>query len=789
MKKAIQLIVLIALFATGVKAQNCSHQTHFYPKSSSVTSASDTFDIIRTDLYFDFTNFSASQLDAHAQLEVVALLGGLSEIYFDLTGLQVDSVFVCGSTATYSQQSEKLIIDLPAGVNAGDTILFDVHYGGSPTVDNSGWGGFYFSGGIAYNLGVGFDADPHNYGRTWHPCFDNFVERTLYTFHIRTQTNHFAQANGLLVDSTHTANFIDHTWELAQAIPSYLAGIAVGPYAVIEDVYPDMTGRLLPIYLTGKTADTANMRQSFVHLPDAMACYEQSFGPYWWDKIGYVLTGQGAMEHPTNVAYPRFLANGNLQYENIMAHELAHHWWGDLVTCETAGDMWINEGMAEFCSHLFYEYTYDYETYLNRVKANHYDVLLSAHITDNGFRGVYGIPHAYTYGDHVYYKGAMIVHNLRGYLGDSLFFSGLSQLLDSHHYDHINTSDFEAELSSYTGVDLQPFFQNHILDPGFSTFTVDSFEVQPTAGNYNVDVHVAQRLRHAPQWFTDVPMTVSLIDASGNVHSEKRVLSGQNTSLQISSPIDPVFIALNMDGDLNMATTDRSEMVSSTGSIGSNRLWLQAAVDQITDSAFVYLAHHWGAPGGTHSYSFNVRMSNSHYWEVRYSDSTKLDISGYFNYDGRAAGGLLDEDLVGTTEDSLVLLHRENAGNQWEIYSYYTKNVIVNSNNAFGRMEFDRLEAGEYVLANIDPNLIGVNEEQLSLKVYPNPTSQFFQIEGFVSGSYDVELLDSQGKVVWRETMNGNAEKIDVSDLPSGIYSITAKSDNGLNWSSTLVIQ
>jgi aminopeptidase N len=781
--------ILIALLSVSVDAQHCSHKGHFSPRSTSVATASDTFDIIRTDLFFDFTNFSSSQLDAHADLQVVALQSGLSHIYFDLLGLQVDSVFVSGNSSTFSLQGEKLEVALPGGINAGDTLYIEVHYGGSPTIDNSGWGGFYFSGGIAYNLGVGFDADPHNYGRTWHPCFDNFVERSLYTFHIRTQTNHFAQANGLLIDSTHTPNYIDHTWEMNQTLPSYLAGIAVGPYAVVEDVYSDMTGRVLPVYLTGQVGDTANLRQSFVHLPDAMACFEQSFGPYWWDKIGYVLTGQGAMEHATNVAYPRFLANGNLQYENIMAHELAHHWWGDLVTCETAGDMWINEGMAEYCSHLFFEYTYDYETYLNRVKENHYEVLLSAHIEDNGFRAIYGIPQSYTYGDHVYYKGAMVVHNLRGYLGDSLFFAGLSELLDSHHYEHINTADFEAELSNNTGVNLQPFFQNHILDPGFATFTVDSFSVQPTTGNYNVEVFIAQRLRKAPQWFTDVPMTVTMVDEHGNTYSEKHIVSGANSTVQLSSPINPVFVAMNMDGDLNMATTDRSEMVSSTGPIGSNPLWITADVDQVSDSTFVYLAHHWGAPGGTHPYNFDVRLSTSHYWEVRYSDSSAIDVSGFFKYDGRNAGGLLDEDLVGTTEDSLVLMYRENAGDDWEIYSHYTKNIIVVSTNAIGRMEFDRLEAGEYVLANIDPDLIGVEEEQLSLSVYPNPTSQFFQIEGLATGNYYVELVDIQGSVVWSQTLDGHARKIDVSELPAGTYLIAVESDTGARWSTTLVVQ
>ena len=81
-----------------------------------------------------------------------------------------------------------------------DTSSVVVYYNGSPQGDPSGWGGWYFQGNYSYNLGVGFDADPHNYGRVWHPCFDNFVERATYDFSILTNAGKTSYANGYIVN-------------------------------------------------------------------------------------------------------------------------------------------------------------------------------------------------------------------------------------------------------------------------------------------------------------------------------------------------------------------------------------------------------------------------------------------------------------------------------------------------------------------------------------------------------------------------------------------------------------
>jgi aminopeptidase N len=101
------------------------------------------------------------------------------------------------------------------------------------------------------------------------------------------------------------------------------------------------------------------MKNSFIHLQDAFDNHEAWFGHHRWDRVGYCLTGQGAMEHATNISYPVSITNGSLTYETTMAHELAHHWFGDQITCARAEEMYLNEGFAEYISYLFLERVYD----------------------------------------------------------------------------------------------------------------------------------------------------------------------------------------------------------------------------------------------------------------------------------------------------------------------------------------------------------------------------------------------------------------------------------------------
>ena len=201
------------------------------------------------------------------------------------------------------------------------------------------------------------------------------------------------------------------------------------------------------------------------------------------------------MEHAGNIAYPSFAVDGTIDHESIFVHELSHHWWGDLVTCETEKDMWLNEGWATYSVSLFHQFVYGEERYKKEMRANHFEVLQNAHIHDKEYRAVYGIPHEFTYGTHVYRKGADVAHTLRSYLGDSVFFHCIKNFLQAHAYSNASTTQFRDDIAACSGRNMREFFDDWVFSPGFTHFSIDSYTVIPSARSYAVSVYIRQKLK------------------------------------------------------------------------------------------------------------------------------------------------------------------------------------------------------------------------------------------------------------------------------------------------------
>jgi len=730
---------------------------------------SDTFNIVHTDIYLDFTNWSSKSLDGETELTVVARASGLNSIRFDLLQLTVDSVWIDDASASFTYVSPTLQVDFPAALNSGDTARVKVFYRGQPTIDGSQWGGFYYLNNIAYNLGVGFDADPHNYGRTWFPCFDQFVERSTYSISTLTNGGRVSQAVGLRTQETFlNGDTLFTQWELPQEIPSYLVGIAIGPYHRLTDQYTSIDGRVIPIEIAATTNDTADARVSFGHLKDAMLCFENWYGPYYWDRIGYVLTGQGAMEHPTNVAYPAQTVDGSFTYDFLMAHELAHHWWGDLTTCAEAGDMWINEGMAEFNSHLFFECLNGRDDYIEKVKDNWYSVITSSHNVDGGFIPIVGVGHSNTYGDHVYYKGAGVVHNLRAYLGDSLFSSSLKQILVDRTLDTLSTDGFETALNNITGMNMTPFFDDWLRNPGFAQFGIDSVNFQTNSGSTDVFVRLKQGLYNAPQLFTQVPVEIGFYDNQWQLHVEKVLFSGAEQSYNFQFPFAPEWIVMNPNGNLNSGSTYNEELFTQPISRGNQQSFMTLDVSAENDSSWIRRTHHFAGPGGNVQGNPLPRISANHYWTVSGSMSSSFRASAIIRYDGRPNSSGLDQDLVSVTEDSLILLYRPRPGVTWTEYPHYTKNVIGNPSNQFGMIEIDSLALGEYAFANGVAAISLDEPSEQSILLYPNPAMDKLYVSGF-DLNQDYAVYNDLGQVMLQGTISEGAF-IDIRGLSAGNY-------------------
>jgi aminopeptidase N len=212
--KHVFTFLFAVLSAVTLNAQNNAHRCHHFntrawtPDNTVQASneRSDTIDVLNYNIRLDITNLTGQTIQGNTEITFTPLMNNVNEINLDLLELIVDSVKQGTTVLTWTYNDTLLKVNLPATMNPGDTNSVTVWYHGTPQGDASGWGGFYFQSGYAYNLGVGFDADPHTYGRVWHPCFDNFVERATYTQTIGTNSGRTSYCNGLMTTDTTDVN-------------------------------------------------------------------------------------------------------------------------------------------------------------------------------------------------------------------------------------------------------------------------------------------------------------------------------------------------------------------------------------------------------------------------------------------------------------------------------------------------------------------------------------------------------------------------------------------------------
>jgi aminopeptidase N len=736
---------------------------------------SDSADILHYHIELNITDFVTNQINGSCNVTLISKIS-LNSLDFDLQGFTVDSVKLNTQAIAFSHQNNLLNCNFGTILAPNDTHDIQIFYRGSPAQDPSGWGGFYFQSGYAFNLGVGFDVDPHGFGRAWFPCFDNFVERSSYSFSITTPSSKSAHCNGVLTRDTVINTLRTRDWYLEEPIPTYLACVAVADYATVRQNYSGTLGNI-PIELVARAADTSAVKTQFATLDDAMECFEYWYGPYRWSKIGYSMVpfNSGAMEHATNITYPRSaaIAPGS---NDLMAHELSHHWWGNLATCETDGDMWLNEGMASYSEHLYTEWVSGRQAFVDAVVANRITVINNTHLQEGGYRAVSGLPHEYVYGRHVYDKGALVAHNLRGYLGDSLFRVGLHAVTDQVQFTHHNSAEFRDRLSAATGYDLTDFFANWVFEPGFAVFEIDSFH--QTAGN--TEVFVEQKLRGTNLMHQRVPLEFSFQDPSGNWHSRMGQVSGHISTLSFNLGFTPQRVVLNRSNYLNLSRAEEERTISAAGSNNMQRAKFNLTAQQVPSPTWVRIEHYYAAPDDNNLPQGITRMSNGRYWNVDADFPAGFKCIVNLEYNGNSGNSFLDLDLLGTSEDSLFLLWRPSASEPWSIYPHYTKNMFGNNTNRQGFLLMDSLLTGQFALGNGDPLLSALTNSEKphtqDWKIYPNPSDDVLIIQTMESfNSLDISILSLDGKVLRQESGRNQEVQINVHDLPEGSYIVRLK--------------
>lgn len=740
------LPILILLFSTNlIFAQHQCSRAKYDVKSIS----SDSLDVLHYNINLDVSYLGTHSIKGYTELNIEPLYNSMNSIALDLLHLNIDSVFIGSNKIQNWQYNDTLIrIPLQSQINISDTILCKVFYRGTPVVDPSGWGGFYFSSDttFAFNMGVGMQDNPHNYGRVWFPCVDNFTDRATYEFNISVKNSNTAICNGTLISTQQANGKTIYHWDLHNDIPTYLASVAVGPYVALMDTFLSISGNNIPIAIYVPQNKLSSAQGSFIHLKSILEAYEEYYGPYRWERIGYVGVpfNSGAMEHVTSIHIGVGYINGSTTYETLIAHELSHHWFGDLVTCHSAPDMWLNEGWAVFSESMYQEYVYGKQAYKDNMRNNLFDVIKNTHNRDNGYRAVAGVPHEYTYGSTVYDKGATVAHSLRGYLGDSLFFSTIKAYLSQKAFSDQSSIQFRDFISNYSGIDVADFFDAWVFSPGFSQFTVDSFSVNSTAGLYNVNVAVEQRLNNKPNYANSNRMPITFMDDQWHRKDTIVQFSGQYGQENFELNFLPSVIFTDLEELFADATTDYSFMLKQNGLINFPNSYFKLGVNSVNDSALFQITHNWVGPDSLGIDYDGLHISSKHYWTVASNRSSFLTAEGQFKY-WRTAD--LDADIITSSQDSLIILYRKHGGMKWQKVNFQKAGNWIT-----GYIKVGNLQNGEYVLASYDSQHLGTNDNisnhAIEMKILPNPSKDkfHFQINSAIIGH--IIIYDNQGRTM-----------------------------------------
>jgi len=399
----------------------------------------------------------------------------------------------------------------PLEVNTGDTLEVTMCYSNPLRRDNS-------FGGMVYNpeLDVVFTFGEPYRTRLWLACYDLPFDKIITRMTVRMDCRYKVLSNGRLSGETDNGDGTTTTfWENRDPISTYLISLAASPYVVIESEAAGVNK--IPVHFWAFPKDSALASEEFGRTSLMIDYFETLFGPYPFNKydqaMAPIFNGWGAMEHQTCTTYGQALVEaGQRQYEGVVAHELAHQWWGNLVTPLTFADIWLNEGFASYSDALWAERQSSER--FHQVMSNFRDWYFGE--DDDPQRGRFPIynpplndnPGAFNpmFSATVYDKGAWVLHTLRWVMGDDDFFTGLQHYVALYAYGNSTTDEFKAAMEEVSGIDLTAFFDEWVYRAGYPIYRFSKLD-WVSQDSFNVaSIIVEQVQTEAPYFSTPLPI-------------------------------------------------------------------------------------------------------------------------------------------------------------------------------------------------------------------------------------------------------------------------------------------
>ncbi len=523
--------------------------------TSPADSAGQGVDILHYDVHLE-PNFETGFLQGECRisLRITASLPK-NRLYFNLQDLQVDSALVGETRLPFFVRNSYLILLLSDGISAADTFSVRIFYHGFPT--NDGFGGYFSSPKIVYTVGEGLFTQPPSMTHRWLPCVDRPDDKATLAMHVRVPQGISVGSNGVQQKAVPLGDALQEVgWREDFPIATYLFSIGAARFVRFKQIYVTTKGDSIPIEYFIFPEDSLIARADVQNLPDMLEFFSEKFGPYPFKKYGMLEAPmQGAMEHQTLTTISDRLITGDRRYEGVVAHELAHQWWGDCVTLSDWGEIWLNEGFATYSDALYTEHAYGEKAF--RKKMHQFAFL---YFREDEQVGRFPIVNPRKmWGHTVYEKGAWVLHMLRGVVGDARFFEILRGYRRAHAYKNATIADFQSVAETVYGSALDWFFHEWLFEAGYPTYTFQ-WESRPLPdGPVSVRVQIRQIQTLAPLFKMPVTLRFEFADSTTD-----RVIWVEHaeTDRRFTFEVGPQQVKFDPDGFVLKKLINYSETVT-----------------------------------------------------------------------------------------------------------------------------------------------------------------------------------------------------------------------------------
>ena len=545
---------IVALVVTLILLACTAWGTRFTARADEPYAPSRDYDLqdIRIHLWLDG---AAPQFHGEVAERVAALRAGVVDFKFDSVGLNIQDVTIDGAPSKFSTTPTQLIVSLPRPATRGERHDILIRYSGKPKR------GLYF---ILPNQDY-----PHQPAEVWTqgeaedtryyiPLYDYPNDRATSEMLLTVPSNWITVSNGRLMGVKNEGDRAKTwDWKQSQPLSTYLISAIAGEFDEQDDSWNGVALRFLV-----PRGNQFEIQSTFARTKQMLDLFSSKLGvPYPWTQYAQTSVDgftEGGMENTSattlsvrDLVNPQVLPELRVGDDFVISHEMAHQWFGDLVTCKDWANLWLNEGFATFFEHYWMEQHYGadeaaYEFWTDRRDWFGQKRLFAVPIVTRDFDD------STKYAGNIYTKAGWVLQMLREKLGDDDFFAALRHYLTVNRGQNVVTADLQKSIEQATSTDVDEFFHQWIYGAGAPEFSV-AYTYDPAAHQIKLNVTQTQKVEGAVGLF-DVPIGIEIATSAGS-HTYSVDVSRAQQSFTFPAGSAPLMVIFDK-GDKILKTAD-----------------------------------------------------------------------------------------------------------------------------------------------------------------------------------------------------------------------------------------